>query len=94
MAVRKPTYILIVGDFNSKEINWTNNITETSKTSIQSLLLDKITTLGWFQHVKSFTRFKTTYIIRTSKKEYERKIAKGMKANPKYLEYGKRKNKG
>ena len=26
---------------------------------------------------------RTTYIIRTSKKEYERKIAKGMKANPK-----------
>ena len=54
----EPTHILIVGDFNCKEIYWTNNTTETSKTSIQSLLLDKITTLGWYQHVKSYTRFK------------------------------------
>ena len=30
-----------------------------------------------------YVRNRTTYIFRTSKKEYERKIAKGMKANPK-----------
>ena len=58
VAVRKHTHILIVGNFNCKEINWTNNTTETSKTFIQSMLLEKITILGWYQHVKSYTRFK------------------------------------
>ena len=52
------SHLLIVGDFNCKDINWDALSTVATETSIQSRLLDITCAQGWTQHVKVDTRFR------------------------------------
>ena len=52
------SHLLIVGDFNCKDINWDALSTVATETSIQSRLLDVTCAQGWTQHVKTETRFR------------------------------------
>ena len=55
---KKLTHLLIVGDFNCKEIDWERMVARTGPESIQAQLVQNIYTQGWFQHVKFNTRFR------------------------------------
>ena len=55
---KKLTHLLIVGDFNCKEIDWELKTAKTGPDSIQAQLVQTIYTQGWFQHVNFHTRFR------------------------------------
>ena len=53
---RKPTNLLIAGDFNFPDINWENNGSTVSETSCSAKFVNQIQDYFWYQHVKQPTR--------------------------------------
>ena len=53
-----PSHLLIVGDFNIKEIDWTNMCTPENKNHISTLFLECLRDCFSFQHVKEPTRYR------------------------------------
>ena len=51
-----PSHLLIMGDFNYKEINWEDRTCHSGLLSDPYKLLDKVTTLRWTQHITTSTR--------------------------------------
>ena len=51
------SHILIVGDFNCKNINWQLNITPSDSNNFQTKIFHQILESGWYQHVNSETMF-------------------------------------
>ena len=58
ISSRAFSHLLIVGDFNCKEINWELMTTTCIPSSCQAQLVQTINTLGWHQHVNFHTRFR------------------------------------
>ena len=56
-SLRK-SHLLIMGDFNFKEIDWVNQSTSTSEEHISSLFLENIRDNYLFQHVTECTRYR------------------------------------
>ena len=54
-----PSHVLIMGDFNLGEINWSSNITNTNENHIASQFLECIRDCFLYQHVKNNTRYRT-----------------------------------
>ena len=52
------SHILIVGDFNCKNINWQLNVTPSDPDNFQTKFFHQILESGWYQHVNSETRFR------------------------------------
>ena len=50
--------VIIVGDFNSREINWKNQTCDESATHHSTRLLETILDLGLYQHVEKPTRYR------------------------------------
>ena len=50
--------LLVVGDFNCKDINWENMTVPGGPNSIQAQLVQTIISQGWTQHVNCHTRFR------------------------------------
>ena len=55
---RQFSHLLVVGDFNCRDICSLSNTADAKESSIQAKLLDQINMLGLFQHVKENTRFR------------------------------------
>ena len=55
---KRISHLLIVGDFNCKDIDWESATTQMSPHTIQGRLLDLINTSGWHQHVTQPTRYR------------------------------------
>ncbi|MES9881006.1 MAG: reverse transcriptase domain-containing protein, partial [Sedimenticola sp.] len=58
----KPTHLLIMGDFNCKEINWNLGSTTVGENHSSTLLLEIIRDNYLFQHVKEPTRYRENNI--------------------------------
>lgn len=56
IASRKPSHILILGDFNFPDINWKDQVVLGPKDSQSNKFLTKIQDFYWVQHVHSPTR--------------------------------------
>ena len=54
----KPSHLLIMGDFNMKEINWEQGDTSVSEDHIATLFLENIRDCYLFQHVHEPTRYR------------------------------------
>ncbi len=52
------THLLVMGDFNYKEINWSDNTTTVSENHPASLFLESIRDNYLHQHVNMFTRMR------------------------------------
>ena len=52
------SHILIMGDFNCKNINWQLNIAPSDPNNFQTKFFHQILESGWYQHVNSQTRFR------------------------------------
>ena len=58
ICAKTPSHILILGDFNFKEINWENYSCNTNETHPAYNFLESIRDCYLFQHVKQPTRFR------------------------------------
>ena len=58
ICAKKPSHILILGDFNFNENNWENNSCNTNETRPAYNFLESIRDCHLFQHVKKPTRFR------------------------------------
>ena len=54
-----PSHVLIMGDFNLGEINWSSNLSNTNENHIASQFLECIRDCFLYQHVKNNTRYRT-----------------------------------
>ena len=58
ICAKKPSHILILGDFNFKEIDWENYSCNTNETHPAYNCLESIRDCYLFQHIKTPTRFR------------------------------------
>ena len=58
-----PSHLLIVGDFNIKEIDWTNMCTPENENHISTLVLECLRDCFLFQHVKEPTRYRSLNVL-------------------------------
>ena len=56
--VADSSHILIMGDFNYKDIDWVSNMTQPVANSDTSRFVESALTLGWYQHIQQNTRFR------------------------------------
>ena len=59
MCDMKPSHLLIVGDFNIKEINWVDIISPANETHISTKFIECIRNCFLFQHVMEPTRYRS-----------------------------------
>ena len=59
----KPSHLLIVGDFNIKEINWVDIISPANETHISTKFIECIRDCFLFQHVMEPTRYRSNNVL-------------------------------
>ena len=58
----KPTHILIMGDFNFREIDWNNKETSVGEDHLATIFLESVRDTYLYQHVKEPTRYRSDNI--------------------------------
>ena len=56
-----PCHLLIMGDFNLREINWIMNTPRTNETHFASQFLECVMDCFFYQHVKDITRYRVGF---------------------------------